>query len=171
MRGCILFLTWLLISMPLHKVKNSDRHRHMTPGGWYDLYFLLPETNLTWGHDLQLSLSLSNLKLAFLFMILFYCANLGLLIFLLVLGLSIILYYIVIIFIWQLSIWPCLGCHWPKVKVKQMSEWLSGAVPVNKCVLTWLSLANGEVQVKVNAFLWLNLTIHLIFIVAQPESP
>jgi hypothetical protein len=53
----------------------------------------------------------------------------------------------------------------------QIRERLSGAVPVNKCVLSWLLLANGVVQVNVNAFPWLNLSTYLIFIVAQPESP
>ena len=52
----------------------------------------------------------------------------------------------------------------------KISERLSGAVPVNKCVLTWLSLANGAVQLKVSAFLWLNLSAYLIFIVAQPGT-
>jgi hypothetical protein len=47
MRGCFLFLTWLLISMSLYKVKILEGHRHMTQKGWYDLYLLLPERSLT----------------------------------------------------------------------------------------------------------------------------
>ena len=49
MRGCFLFLTWLLISMSLYKVKILEGHRHMTlkEKGWYGLYLLLPETSLT----------------------------------------------------------------------------------------------------------------------------
>ena len=109
----------------------------MTPGGlvWPVFYGACNLFNLRSCSAIVIVIVLT-FKLAFLYMILSYCVNLGLLIFLLVLGLFIILYYVVIIFIWQLSIWPCLGCHWPKVKVKQMSEWLSWAVPVKVNDLT-----------------------------------
>jgi len=55
----------------------------------------------------------------------------------------------------------------------KISEWLSEAVPVKINVfLTWLSLANGEVQVKLDGCHWLNLSAYLTFIVAQPgDSP